>query len=538
MPTNKLIVTNLGALKIKYADGWPRIQAGIDKLIAADANRGLTTALIGLDDDTAMASAGASPVTNATDPKQNKNAIDALYNKFAPDYMLILGAGDIVPHQDLANPVYSGPEGDPDSLVFSDLPYSCSSGYGTQISDFKNPTRVVGRLPDVDGVNDPAYLEKLLDTAASYASVPAANYAKFFGVSAGVWTGSTSVNLQAIFGTSGGMKTVPPNTYQWPQNELDSLSHFFNCHGAPSTPQYFGQPSDGSQEYPVAEDAAYIRSKIKKGTVVAAECCYGAELYNPNANPQQPKPKGIPNQYLEEGAFGFFGSTTVAYGPVDTNDWADLICQYFFKSLLNGASLGRAALEARQTYILNKGHLTGTDLKTLAQYLLLGDPSVTPVKIPAPSAAHLVVKAGAFVAADSRQRAEFARTLRRRELIQNGLAIAASASTSEKKKKTRVAPKILDLLKSEAAKLKLSQPQFASFEVAPAAAMASAKARIFKSGRPKSAAFLEAVPIRTLKAVHQAIGKVGKASACSVNLAGFELLEFEDGVTIRNFVSR
>ena len=42
------------------------------------------------------------------------------------------------------------------------------------------------------------------------------------------------------------------------------------------------QESDPGLEYPVAHDAAYIQGKIKSGTVAAAECCYGAELYDPN----------------------------------------------------------------------------------------------------------------------------------------------------------------------------------------------------------------------------------------------------------------
>ena len=544
MPPNKVIVTNLSALQAKYGAGYPLVQAAINRLIAADAVRGLNTLLIGLDDNQAMTAVGGAPVTKASDPAQNKSAIDAVYNHYTPDYIMILGAVDVVPQQDLVNPVYSAQDaadGDPDPIVFSDLPYACPGSYGTAISAFLNPTRVVGRLPDVTGGNDPAYLGKVIDSAANYSSSPTANYQNFLGVSAGVWTGSTTLSLQVAFATATGMNIVPPASSHWPQTSLDAPSHFFNCHGAPSTSQYFGQPASGAQVYPVAHDAAYIQGRIKPGTVVAAECCYGAELYDPT---QTGKHQGIPNQYLEDGAYGFWGSTTVAYGPSDTNDWADLLCQYFFQSVLKGASLGRSALEARQTYIYNKGQLTGTDLKTLAQYILLGDPSVTPAAAAAPPPpAHLLVKGKAFVAANPVETANMERKTRRNDLIQNGLAIGSSVSTAEKKSKSRARSMILNLLQSEGAKLKLTNPSFASFDVNPASVLASASKfspqKKTVNARGKSAkALADAVPRQELKAVHCTVGRIQAKSDFSVGIAGVEILEFEDCVTIRPFYSR
>ena len=57
------------------------------------------------------------------------------------------------------------------------------------------------------------------------------------------------------------------------------------------------------------------------------------------------------NTYLANKAYGYFGSSTIAYGPSTTNDQADLMCQSFLKQVLAGASLGRAALQARLDYI-------------------------------------------------------------------------------------------------------------------------------------------------------------------------------------------
>jgi hypothetical protein len=531
MPVNKVIVTNLGVLKSKYGAGLSRVQAAITKLITADAGRGLTTILLGLDDTAAMGAISAPPVTIATDPGQNKAAIDGVYNNYAPDYLIILGAVDVVPHQDLVNPTYTAATAataDPDAIVFSDLPYACPGPYSTSVAAFTNPTRVVGRLPDVTGGSDPAYFEKVLDAPATYASGPASTYQSFFAVTAAIWTGSTNLSLGAVFGTATGMEIVPPATSAWPASSLNAPSHFFNCHGAPSTAQYYGQPASGAAVYPVALDAAYVAGKIQQGTVMAAEACYGAELYDPSVTGIH---QSIANQYLEDAAYAFFGSTTVAYGPSSTNDWADLICQYFFQSLLMGASIGRSALQARQQYLLHKSILTATDLKTLAQFILLGDPSVTPVASTAPPPKTMVMTDDAFTQADSADTVAIQRSARRLDLIQNGLALAASVSTSEKRSKKSPPPAILNLLKEEAGKLNLQRPSFDSFVVKRARSSA-------KTPSLHSLTAPNALPSRRLKAVHRTVGRITDPSPYAIGIAGVEILEFEDGVTIHPFQSR
>ena len=82
--------------------------------------------------------------------------------------------------------------------------------------------------------------------------------------------------------------------------------------------------------------------------MAAVECCYGAELYD---SVILGLPLPICQRYLIQGAYGYFGSSTIAYGPADGNGAADLITQYFLVAVLDGASIGRAALTARQQYI-------------------------------------------------------------------------------------------------------------------------------------------------------------------------------------------
>ena len=125
----------------------------------------------------------------------------------------------------------------------------------------------------------------------------------------------------------------------------------------------------------MAHDATKLAG-LAKGTVAAMECCYGAELYDPALAAGQP---GICNTYLGLGAHGYFGSSTIAYGPASGNGQADLICQFFLQHVLSGASTGEAALRARIDFIALLSVADPTDLKTIAQFNLMGDPSLHPV---------------------------------------------------------------------------------------------------------------------------------------------------------------
>ena len=169
--TDKVIVTNISALKKKYGAGLTRIRAAIRRLVAADKKRSIRTRLVALDSKAAMKKLRVPAVTDASDPEQNKKAIDGVFKKLTPEYVLILGAVDVVPHQNLENPVFDGDE-DPDEFAWSDMPYACEAPYSTKPQDFIAATRVVGRLPDETGGSDPAYLVGLLKTAASWQSRP------------------------------------------------------------------------------------------------------------------------------------------------------------------------------------------------------------------------------------------------------------------------------------------------------------------------------------------------------------------------------
>jgi hypothetical protein len=395
---DKVIVTNEGALRQRYgAAGLRAIKAAVTRLIAADRSRGLVTRLVALDSASAMKRMKGPKAVSVDDCRGNKEAIDAVWAATLPDYLMILGSTDVVPHQDLRNPVHAAGEDD-DVEAPGDLPYACDAPYSRDITKFIGPTRVVSRLPDLTGSHDPAPFIARIDAAASWTSWAPEDAARYFGLSAAVWRESTALSLSNVFGNADAMKLAPPNGPVFPAPILGARAHFINCHGGDADPAFYGQLG---QSYPQALTSRTTEGKIAAGTVAAVECCYGAQLY-PAEILKLPVP--ICQSYLQQGAYGYFGSTTIAYGPADGNGAGDLIAQYFLLKVLEGSSLGMAALAARQQFVAQTGQMDPIDLKTLAQFCLYGDPSIHPVDVPSPDAVPKGVASGFLDAIGRRER--------------------------------------------------------------------------------------------------------------------------------------
>jgi hypothetical protein len=427
MPT-KIVVTAQAAMAKKYGSGWSRVKQAVGRLVEADAKRGVISRLVALDD----AALGARRA-RAGDPASFKAALDHVFaQEQRPDYVLILGGPDVVPHQSLKNPI-----DDDDADVPSDLPYACTTPAADDTARLIAPTRVVGRLPDVPGRGGAARLLSLLDVATRFSSRPRSDYEAFFGLSAEKWRRSTTLSLRALFGKGAAPRTSPLEGPAWKRGDLAPLAHFINCHGGTIDPQFYGQRGD---EYPVAHRAIGLPGKVAFGTVVAAECCYGAELYEPDAK----TPAGICIHYLESGAIGFLGATNTAYGPATRNGSADLLCRFFLESVLGGATLGRALLEARLRFVREASPLNPMELKTLAQFLLLGDPSLRAVAPSLPRAQ----SAGAKALASAK--AMTAHAARRAALSSEASVLAKGADSVASRPDTQAPPAMRSRLEKAA----------------------------------------------------------------------------------------
>lgn len=460
---DKILITNRSALETKYGAGFEKIDKALDKLVRADAARGITTKIIAVDSAKEMQAVKGKPVTKPEEARQNKAAVDAIYRKFAPDYLVLVGSVDIIPHLALRNPLYNPrkPDDDPDKFAFGDIPYACEAPYSNDPKDFIGPTRVLGRLPDITAQSDPKYLVDLLDVAAKWKSGDARDYLQYFGITAEVWKDSTATSLQNTFGSDSDLQVCPPKGPKWTPQLLKKLSHFINCHGAASSPIFYGQPR-GQEKYPDAHRATWIDGRIRAGTIVAAECCYGAELYDPK--PVGNRQTGICSTYLANKAYGFFGSTTIAYGPEEGNGSADLISQFFLQRVIAGSSLGRAALEARQRFAQSATPLAPEDIKTLAQFILLGDPSIHPVSAPQPHEAVGLGRNMRKIVSPQGMVLE-QRAADRLRLFTRGLSIAETQSVAAPRRGKTVASSLTRTLKAIAEQEGLTEPDILSFNI-------------------------------------------------------------------------
>jgi len=362
----KVIVTSKTNLQNKYGSKFSAVEKLIRELIQSDKKKGITTQLVYID-DAASAKAGGITAIKSITPPTAKKALDGVYKKLRPAYLVILGAGDIIPFQPIDNPA-----DDEDLVVPSDLPYACESGYGTDIAAFTGPTRVVGRIPDIPFQADVDYFKTIINNIIQYKQVKPEKLQDYFAVTAAVWKKSTEESIHNMFGSFTALKSSPAINAPHKPADMKPLVHFYNCHGSPEDASFYGQKGNS---YPIAQKAEHIAKNISVGTVVAAECCYGASLFNPDN--EAAHHTSMANTYLQHGAITFVGSSTIAYGPASGNALADLITQYFIRNIKNGASTGRAFLEARQKFLSVSGpQLDPYELKTLAQFYLLGDPSV------------------------------------------------------------------------------------------------------------------------------------------------------------------
>ena len=205
----------------------------------ADDTRGVSTLVVGLDDPAQMPDPD-HVVRRATNAVQAKVAIDTVFQAHQPHYLMILGGVDIVPQQPLKNPKHSSD--DVSATVPSDLPYACSNPeYSLDIGQFTGPTRVIGRLPDVTGYSNPAYLEGLLRTATGAVPQKAPGGNRVLAMSARKWYSLTEAVLTGPYPHSvPTIHTSPGEGPDWADDYLKLPLHFINCHGGKSDCRFYG----------------------------------------------------------------------------------------------------------------------------------------------------------------------------------------------------------------------------------------------------------------------------------------------------------
>jgi hypothetical protein len=406
MKTIKLSVTHRGRLLKKYGqDGYRKIQEAIGSWIEKDGARGITTVNLALDDAEALAPYGIQPLTGIISPNKVKATIDSLFRKLSPDYLVLLGSGDVIPFFQVPNPSFNPINGDRDELVPTDNPYACSRPFNVSKREtYLIPDRVVGRIPDLPGQSDATWLTDYLASAETWKLATAQDYGEDLFVCCDPWKDSGNECVKFLSRNVKRLLISPPNedTTASLRKRHKTRLHMIKCHGAPLDSKFYGQ---SGSHFPVALTSASLQKRTVRGTVVGAMCCYGSALFDPDDPAAiEPGTVPIPSRYLKQGAWGFAGSTTTAWVGLSSMLCADWVISSFLRGVLQGASLGRALLEAKQDLVRWIGQQgRSPDLaeeKTLLQFLLLGDPGIhaVPEALPAAIAAASLGTSGVRVA--------------------------------------------------------------------------------------------------------------------------------------------
>jgi hypothetical protein len=384
MPSVKLCVTVKRNLEKKYDQAaLQEISRAAKDWTAAEAKRGIQTAFVAVDDAAAMKTQGVTPISGKATAAKIKRAVDALWNRLNPDYLVLFGGDEIVPMFVVANPSYD-PGGDDDRQVPTDNPYASSAAFrASNRSTYLVPDRVVGRIPDMVSDPNPAWLVDYLAVATTWTSRPASYYAALYATCCDEWKGAGTACVQYLGAPPARLLITPPTTDSSAsaRTRLSSRLHMIKCHGAPLDPKFYGQKGN---DYPVSLASATLKPRLKPATLAAAMCCYGAQIYSPtDPAAQNSGDWPLASTYLRKGALGFAGSTMIAWVGLGQMMCADWIVASYLKGALGGASLGRAFLEAKQDYVRwinQQGHAPDlADEKTLIEYVLLGDPAIHPV---------------------------------------------------------------------------------------------------------------------------------------------------------------
>ena len=284
-----------------------------------------------------------------------------IVNVGRPKYLLILGNEKVI---DVAR--WENHARDSDAEVESDLCYSTldtSSPWNGQIYDFAEVMRV-GRLPSCGNeglVSFSRYFETVLPTG-SMAAV------KAYGLSARVWEEESNDEYRKV--SSGRVDVSPEVTKMDVRGRIpvDANLFFFNLHGSNDTRFWYGQ---AGCNYPEAFCPSVL-SGMNQPYFIGVEACYGARYLGGICEDQSIMLKALRNKCL-----AFLGSSRIAFGTSrPEGSCADVVIGGYITCLARGCSAGDAYVEGLKRLSLHSEPRDDSDIKTLAEFALYGDPSV------------------------------------------------------------------------------------------------------------------------------------------------------------------
>lgn len=304
-------------------------------------------------------------IGKATDVESHIRLLENITQITCPCYLFIIGGNNIIPTQIYEN------EGktDSDETVPSDLPYSTLdkiSPWKGRKYDFEN-CMTVGRLPTYEKESVEEF-KRYFENIKQYEN--GIGEPNTLGVSAEVWKNTSNHCFKKF---SKGKVLTSPNTTKSNINteiNMDTNICYFNVHGAEDSDaaDWYGQEG---YTYPEAFSPKNI-TKIESPFVMGVEACYGARYINYKKN------QSILLTSITQNCLSFLGSSKIAYGTCSGEGCcADIMIGTFLENIKKGDSAGNAFSKARKE-LTSQRNLDDTEIKTLAEFSLYGDPSYKP----------------------------------------------------------------------------------------------------------------------------------------------------------------
>ena len=342
----------------------------LEKYIAKKAGEGIEYCLLDLETQKVLQ---CNKITCASIVEILKR----IYKVAVPNYLLIVGDYSVIPCAEWENEC-----GDGDATVLSDLAYitlDTDSPWDGADYTFGKRTRV-GRIPTSSDSNFKEAIQ-YFDNTLKFKPYDSA---KSFAYTALIWERTSKkafAHLSPLMLTSPAYTTderlAGRNGFKL-LKEINSEYNLlcFNLHGSDATHVWYGQLGNA---YPEAAKKS-VFPKNTSGYAVCTEACYGAR---PAVNVK--KEQSMVGYALTNNCVAFVGSTRIAYGcSTGAMSCADIIANEFSKCVAKGMTVGTAFLRALDE--LCKGKMDEIAIKTLAEFALYGDPSVTLVGSNAPKA--------------------------------------------------------------------------------------------------------------------------------------------------------
>lgn len=333
--------------------------ASVEKYVQFKSSKGIEYCLLDLKDQAVLSGV-------EDDCQSIIDLLDEVYSEAVPDYLLIVGDSSVIPSM-----VWDNLSGDSDSCVVSDLPYitfDVDSPWDGKEYDFEYITQV-GRVP-ASAQTGFKHAVKYFENTMNFLPYNSVNA---FCCGAKVWEQTTDNVFAKVCPDAITSPEYTTNALTARNNGLrlfDCLSAgynllCYNLHGSEATHKWYGQLGSS---YPEAFEKEILTGR-KSGYAIMVEACYGAR---PDKGQDS-----IVVHALSNNCVGFVGSTKIAYGCGNGSMvCADVIAKEFTERVSSGATFGGAFLSAL-TELCRSGNLDETEIKTLAEFNLYGDPSCT-----------------------------------------------------------------------------------------------------------------------------------------------------------------